>query len=510
MEDWTAGYVADVGYTYGYYAELSPLFARLALSSAGLAMPQVETACELGFGQGVAINHHAAATRTQWWGTDFNPAQAGFARELAVASGSGARLFDDAFEDFCHRPDVPDMDFIAMHGIWSWVNDKNRAVLVDFIRRKLKVGGVLYMSYNTLPGWAGEMPLRELLVQSADAIAAQNQGMVARIDAAIAFVQKFFNTNPRYAKLYPSAVERLKSMAGQDRHYLAHEYFNRDWAPMSFANVAAQLATAKVGFACTGNLLELAENVYFSAEQLGLIRETQDPVLQQTLRDFCLNQHFRKDYWVKGPRRLNPMQHREALDSIRLVLARRQADVKLVLPGVQPEIKLAESVYGPLLEALGDYQPRTLKELLGRVHGKGVDAAKLLQAVVVLAAKFDVQMAQTDNEIAAAHPRTSRLNAHLTDLARGDNSVLHLASPVTGAAVGVTRFHQMFLRAFAGGARTQDEWVREAWRDLSAIGQRLTRNGTTLTTPEENQAELARHAADFAQRLPMFQALKLV
>jgi len=35
MTDWTAGYVADIGYTYGYYQELNPLRARLALLNAG-------------------------------------------------------------------------------------------------------------------------------------------------------------------------------------------------------------------------------------------------------------------------------------------------------------------------------------------------------------------------------------------------------------------------------------------------------------------------------------------
>jgi SAM-dependent methyltransferase len=510
MEDWTAGYVADVGYTYGYYAELSPLYARFALAAAGLGMPRVETACELGFGQGVAINIHAAATKTQWWGTDFNPSQAAFARQIAGAAASGARLFDDSFEDFCRRPDVPEMDYIAMHGIWSWVSDANRAVLVDFVRRKLKPGGVLYMSYNTLPGWSGEMPLRELLVQAADALAAPNQGTVARIDAAIAFAQKFFETNPRYAKLHPLAVQRLKSMADQDRHYLAHEYFNRDWAPMSFANVAAQLGLAKMTFGATGNLVEHVDNVYFKPAQIGLIREVQDPVLQQTLRDFCVNQHFRKDYWVKGPRRLNAMQRREAIESIRVVLTRHPSGIKLTLPGTEPELKLADQVYMPIIEALSDHQPRSFGELRERVQGKGVDPVQLLQAVVVLAGKFDIQVAQSDEEIAAAQPAAARLNAHLMELARGDNSVLHLATPVTGGAVGVTRFHQMFMRAFAGGARKQDEWVKQAWRDLSAIGQRLTKNGATLGTPEENMAELGRHASEFAERLPMYQALKVV
>lgn len=50
MDDWTAGYVADIGYTYGYYPELNPLRVQLAFLNAGLAFPQSGTACELGFG----------------------------------------------------------------------------------------------------------------------------------------------------------------------------------------------------------------------------------------------------------------------------------------------------------------------------------------------------------------------------------------------------------------------------------------------------------------------------
>ena len=165
MSDWTAGYVADIGYTFGYYTELNPLRLRLAFLNAGLAVSDSGAACELGFGQGMSANLHAAASVTQWHGTDFNPSQAGFAQELASVSGAVAQLHDDAFADFCARPGLPDFDYIGLHGIWSWISDANRAVIVDFVRRKLKVGGVLYISYNTLPGWATFAPMRHLLTQ---------------------------------------------------------------------------------------------------------------------------------------------------------------------------------------------------------------------------------------------------------------------------------------------------------------------------------------------------------
>ena len=100
MSDWTSGYVADIGYTYGYFHELNPLRVKLAFLNNGLVSPEFKTDCELGFGQGLSVNIHASASVTQWHGTDFNPAQAGFAEELAKSSGSGAKLYDQAFHEF--------------------------------------------------------------------------------------------------------------------------------------------------------------------------------------------------------------------------------------------------------------------------------------------------------------------------------------------------------------------------------------------------------------------------
>ena len=53
MTDWTSGYVADIGYTVGYYQELNPLRARLAFLNAGLIPPEHGVHCELGYGQGI-------------------------------------------------------------------------------------------------------------------------------------------------------------------------------------------------------------------------------------------------------------------------------------------------------------------------------------------------------------------------------------------------------------------------------------------------------------------------
>ena len=113
MVDWTSGYISDIDYTYGYYPELNPLHTKLAFLNAGILTPSNNLhACELGYGQGLSVNIHAAASSALWTGTDFNPSQAGYAQELASASQSNAQLYDEAFADFTQRNELPDFDYI--------------------------------------------------------------------------------------------------------------------------------------------------------------------------------------------------------------------------------------------------------------------------------------------------------------------------------------------------------------------------------------------------------------
>ena len=194
---WTAGYPTEIEYTYGYYDELSPTSLRLACLSAGIATSKANPLryLELGFGQGVSINIHAASNDGDFWGTDFNPSQAAHARELAEASGSGAMLLDASFAELAARADLPEFDIIGLHGIWTWISEENSRIVVDIIRRKLKVGGLVSMSYNCLPGWSPAMPLRHLMKLHAD-LAAEAGGMMAKLDGAMAFAQQVIDSDP--------------------------------------------------------------------------------------------------------------------------------------------------------------------------------------------------------------------------------------------------------------------------------------------------------------------------
>ena len=510
MTDWTSGYVADIGYTFGYYGELNPLRAKFALTLQGVACGEFENACELGFGQGISINVHAAASSAEWMGTDFNPAQASMAAELASASGAKLRVFDEAFEEFAARDDLPSFDFIGLHGIWSWISDSNRDVIAQFVRRRLKIGGVLYVSYNTLPGWATFAPMRHLMTQHVELASAEGLGTVGRVDAALAFADRLLGTEPAFLKVNPVVAERMSAVRQQNRQYLAHEYFNRDWHPMYFAQMAQWLEPAKVQYAGSAHMLDQIDVLNLTPAQQAMLAEVTSPELKEGVRDFMVNQQFRRDYWVKGMRRLSALEQVETLRGMRVMLTVPRDAVVLKATGAVGSADLHAGVYGPILDALADPKPRTVAQLEKSIDGRGITPAQFTQALMILAGTGQLVPVQDDAVATKAKRATDKLNAKLLLRARSSGDIQYLASPMSGGAVLVPRFQQIFLLARSQGLRTPEEWARFTWQQLDMQGQRLVKDGQTLNTAEENLASLETQAREFAEKsLPILKTLQI-
>jgi SAM-dependent methyltransferase len=511
-DTWNEGYFTDVGYTYGYYREINPVFQRFCLLLRGFAAPAPAADaqhCELGFGQGVSVNIHAAANPGGYVATDFNPAHAAHANTLAAAAGSGARLVDDSFEQLLARTDLPQFDSISLHGIWTWVSRDNHQVIAEFARRHLKPGGVFYNSYNCFPGWSPAYPLRQLFALH-DRFAATPHGASERVDAALKFSEALLAAQPNYLQVAPQLPDRLKSIMGQNRHYLAHEYFNRDWNCMYFTDVVDRLAPAKLDYACTAVPLDGVDVVNLRADAQAFLQGIDHPILREQARDYFVNQQFRKDLYVRGAVRLPAIEQRERLLDIRVVLLQSPESVALKVNGAIGEATLQEAVYQPLLAALAanGHAPKTVRQLAASLPGMAWGA--LEQAVAILAGMGAVAPCHDEAATQQVKARCQALNRHLCERAQYGNDIETLASPVTGGGVAVNRFQQLFLRAREQGKKQPAEWAQGVWQVLAAHGQSLVKEGKTLTTPEDNLAELTAQAQEFAEkRLPILKALQI-
>jgi hypothetical protein len=355
------------------------------------------------------------------------------------------------------------------------------------------------------------VPMRDLLTEHAQVMGVAGQGIAKRIDSALDFADKLLATNPNYLKANPVVTERVKGMKAHNRNYLAHEYFNRDWLPMPFSKMAQWLGPAKVDFACSADYLGHIDQVNHSAEQQALLKEIPDAMFQQTVRDFMVNQQFRKDYWVKGARRLSPLEQGEALRAQKVLLTVHRADVSLKVTGALGEATMQEAVYNPVLDALANHKPQTLGQLEQALKGQKIAFPQLVQAVLILSATGTLVAVQDEAHISKARKQTDKLNVFLLNKARSIADINSLASPVTGGGMAVSRINQLFMLALVQGKKLPAEWAQFTWQLLAAQGQKILKEGKTLETPEENLAELTAQATSFAEKqLPIMKALQII
>jgi hypothetical protein len=317
-------------------------------------------------------------------------------------------------------------------------------------------------------------------------------------------------TNPLFARANPLIADRISKIKGQNRHYLAHEYFNRDWHPMHFGTMGQWLESAKLTYACSAHYLDSVEAVNLTPEQQAFLKDIHDPMFKQTVRDFMVNQQFRKDYWVKGARRLTPLEQAQGLRDQRLIMTAHRPDVSLKVTGALGEANLAEKVYAPVLNLMADHKIRSLAQIEQAVKDVGITFSQLIQTVLVLCSNGTFSPVQSDTDDTKAKKHTDKLNTHLMLKARSSNDITFLASPVTGGGVGVGRFQQMFVLSLQEGKKKPEEWAAFVAQTLESQGQKIVKEGKPLETAEAQLAELTTQAHEFAvKQLPILKALQI-
>ena len=505
--DWTEGYV-DVGYTHDFYRELTPAIHRFALLSRGVDPGNVEldriSYCELGCGHGFSTALLAAGhPRAEFHANDFLPSHISYARKLAAEAGmKNVHFYDDSFEEFVGR-DLPQFDVITLHGVYTWVNEENRRHIVDFIARRLKIGGVVYISYNCYPGWATMAPLRQLMVMLSGN---SSDPLLPRIDQALTRIQGLFDTNSMYARVNPMLKERFEGVRKQSKSYIAHEYFNRDWTIFYHTDVAAELRGAKLDYATTVEVFEHLDHFNLTTEQQTLLRETGNPDHREVMRDFITNRQFRRDLYIKGRLPLDASERMARLMATRFVLTTPDDGIQRSVLTPLGKLALTADIFDPLIAALAR-GPRTLAQVMEDAAIRNLNLNAVVEAITVLIGQNHLQPCLPAAGDAERQTSTEAFNTAVMERAVHSSDLHFLAAPRTGGGYQIGRFEQLFLLA---EQRKLDPaaFVAEC---LAARGEVLVRNGQPLTAPEENLAHLRERHDAFRQRsVPILQQLGIV
>lgn len=514
MTAWSAGYVLDIQYTSGFYRELAPPHLQFTLLTLGLRPPSFgpgTTYCELACGQGFGTALLAAANpQARFWGFDFNPAQIANARRLAAEAGLTNVTFEDhSFEQGVALPPdaLPQFDIIALHGIYSWISPENRRFIVEFLDKRLKPGGLVYVSYNCMPGWAAMAPFQRLMREHANRHPDRSD---LQADAALNFAERLKEGGAAYFVQNPGVAPRMEKMPSQNRNYLAHEYLNGHWHPLYHLDVVRELEAARLTYAGSATITENIDLVSLPAALQPLLAETRERAWQETIRDFASNKQFRRDMLMRGVSSIGAGEQGRLMGEMRVGLMVPRSAVSFKFTGPLGEVTGQEEVYAPIVDALAQ-RPHTLAELAKLPGLAERPQAALLQAIAMLVHAGYVTPLPHDPR-GKGGDAARAFNRVVAGRIRLGETLNFLAAPAAGTGVAASYVELLAVLALLEAPKaTPQQAAQLGWSIMAQSGQRLLKDGQTLQTQEETMPELeAQLTAFFTEKLPVWRTLGVV
>src|SRR5215470_11493123 len=254
----SSGYAIDIPYLRDFKPMLAPAWLDHVALVAGVEPPVRRNAftwCDLGCGQGVtAVLLAATHPNGEFHGIDAMAAHIDHARGLArQAAIPHARFHTTEFAAALDL-ELPQFDYIVAHGVYTWIEPASQDQLRRFIDQRLKPGGLVYLGYNAMPGWACDLPFQRLMRELALGFQGDIAGRVAAAREAVCALAK--TDVPALAR---SFVVRELEQRPQDyaTAYLVHEFMPASWQPLYVTEVRTAMAT--IGLAPVGSAT-LSEN----------------------------------------------------------------------------------------------------------------------------------------------------------------------------------------------------------------------------------------------------------
>ena len=495
----------------------SPQRIRFLLLVQGVRAPRITKACDLGFGMGLSLGLTAATLPDcRWWGTDFSASQVAFARKLTEGLSPEPVLHDKSFEDLAASIEIlPELDFIFVHGIWSWVSGDIRASIIEIIARRLRPGGVLYLSYNSFPGWAPASPIQKFLMLHAGRQTGNDRGPKERLANAIAFARELGEVSPQAYEANPGIKVWLDSLSAEDPAYLVGEYFTSSWTAHHFHEVASDLASAQLDYAGYASAQDIPDVANLKSDQIAFLNRIDDNIVREATKDLMLNRRFRRDLWVKGVESIGVQERDILLRQFRVVPIVPRNYLSLAIAGSFCEIMLPGQVYEPIFEYLcsEDFRPKSLDEIDRWIGTHFAAPPELswpttIEAGCMLLGGNFITVAASDMDAAdRARQNCDHINKGLMARAHSGPGE-YLASPVAASPIKMPRLHLLLIAGHIAGAKNREGLGNYVRKVLADNGEAFVRDGQPVQGEQQIRAELdnivSAFLADFA---PLYKAL---
>jgi SAM-dependent methyltransferase len=496
MSDWSHGYNTALGYTYHFYRETTPLWLDWAARLKGCQAPAGDRFryLELGCGQGVGLCLIAALhPDCEFVGIDFNPQHIAHARDLAQNANLRNVRFEEADFMILSR-DWPhgQFHFAVLHGIYSWITEDLRRAVCACLEQALMPGGLVYVSYNSLPGWISALPLQKLLRRHQ---AAKGLHPLAAIEQGFRFMDQLRQSKAAMFTALPQLNARMDNAIKQDRSYLVQEYLHENWHPLWFSQVCQEMGHTKLGFIGTATLPENYLPALLPESMRELVQAQDDPLFAQEVIDCLINQSFRRDIFQRGVFRPWPAQQSQGLGQARFALISLPKDY--VFKTTFGDISGKVEIYDAIVQSLRN-GPKSVAEL-------NQPLAQAIQALTFLLHQGTVGRAAERPDPKSA----TRFNKAVAKAVAQGAPYAHIACAAIASGLATDAPTLMLLDALADNTPAKPDALAAALTArLRNAGRQLAKDGQAITDPQALAAEAARCAQTFLKdTLPRYKTL---
>lgn len=375
--------------------------------------------------------------------------------------------------------DLPDLNFIVLGKFFSRMEPADRMAASNLIARKLKVGGMVALSYHTFQGCSVISPLRDFICM----LIREIEGDIpARMGRALRDLDELRRSGAPFFQVNSVAGMVLDSFMQMDPALLFEEFIAAHWDPLNFSAAAEYLNRGGVNFAGAFPVALNYSNISMTRDMQEYFRKIRRRDTLEMGRDFMNMTIVRNDVYCKaqpGPGE----DHRKMFGDTCFGSFSRAEDFCFKIPLVTGETMDLNSHLYPKLTPLMARRSSSFEEILEHENLVSEDSRAVLSAVELLVA--------TDQAKPYARPSAgngperspfslSRFNRELLLRELPSRDVISLTSWTTGSGVVFSRRDALALLSLSEGGVEG----AEAWAGLWTVRNRAVVDDGGLTISE--------------------------
>ncbi len=202
-------------------------------------------------------------------------------------------------------------DYIICHGVYSWVPEGVREVILRVCAERLSDNGIAIVSYNVLPGWHMKMAVRDSMIAHAAHIPDPTQ-KIAQARWFIDFLKERVSKDTPYGNALRTEAEFLANLRDD---YVLHEFLEDENSPCTVTQFVRAAERAGLGYLGETELHTMIAETYGEETALSLRQLSENRLLPlEQYIDILTGRTFRQSILVKAAtagraqRALNPQR----------------------------------------------------------------------------------------------------------------------------------------------------------------------------------------------------------